>query len=227
MKKLFLLLGLLLTTFVTNSQNDCFQFGRSKHVRRVRVNRCYNFNGVGYSGDGALKLGIAQMPIMFQDRNGLPYYNVMAEMDYGDWGGGVQADIRVGNTYINTNILPDAAPLSIDTRWIGFFKPDDTRISYGGYAQLNSTNMWVDGWAFGGLVRYSYDWELFGIYAQALVPAINRQIRLVSLGKTEKNWYWFGIPEDRDFKSTRLTEYRIHLGIYLRIPHKYYEIKRF
>lgn len=225
MKKLLLLIVLFAITTPATSQ-ACYQFGIEKRIRRTNVRNCYNFNDGRYSRVGALKIGVGLMPFELADEYSNQWVNAFMEMDYGDWGGGIQWDARSGPTYISQNILSTVAPVSIDSRIYGFFKPNNKNISIGGYGQLNSTNMWIDGWVFGGFFRLAKDWEKFGIYAQTTVPAINRQRRLVRLGEVETLWYWFGIPEDRSFESVRLTEYRLQVGIYLRLEHKIFEFKR-
>jgi len=231
MKKL-LLFTLLFYFSPTFSQVGCYDFNKRGKINLKDIFSpsrigCYDFNHNRHNRIGALKVGFGILPMMMRDVDDLPIRMYMIEMDYGDWGGGMQADARYGSTYITLNYLKYMPPVSIDTRFYGFVKPlKNKNISLGGYAQLNSTNMWVDGWAFGGLVRYSKDWQWFGIFSQLTLPLINRERRAVSLSSTAARTYVSGIPITKsDFAKTRPMEFRFTVGVYLRWVHMIYPIK--
>ena len=231
MKKL-LLFTLLFYFSPTFSQVGCYDFNKRGKINLKDIFSpsrigCYDFNHNRHNRICALKVGVGILPIMMRDMDGLPIRMYMIEMDYGDWGGGMQADARYGSTYITLNYLKYMPPVSIDTRFYGFVKPlKNKNISLGGYAQLNSTNMWVDGWALGGYTRYSKDWQWFGVFSQLTLPLVHRERKAVSLNSTAARTYMAGIPiTQSNIKRTRPSEFRFTVGVYLRWVHMIYPIK--
>lgn len=230
MKKILLLI-LSLITFYSYSRSGCYSFNRGEPISLKKLfpknnTRCYDFNTGSHNRIGALKLGIGMMPFMLMDEYGVNITTLMMEIDLGDWGGGIQADYRVGNTYINTTILSSVAPMSIDSRIYGYGKLKNKNLSVGGYGQINSTSMWVDGFVLGSLLRWSKDFDYFGFFGQMNVPIWNIQKRAINLYDIDKNTYWFGMSGNKNFKPVRPTEYRFIVGIYFILEHKIYPFKR-
>jgi hypothetical protein len=187
---------------------------------------CYTFPSSARSSVGVLKLGAGIMPFMMQDNDQLPIRMFMMEMEYKTWGGGVQLDARSGKTYLSKT-FPYAPSISMDSRLYGYHNMNDN-VSIGGYGQINSTSMWVDGCALGGLLRYSQDFKNVGMFGQVQLPFFSMQRRppsTVANGMEHQKLYWFGIPENfgqDDFHKTRPSEYRFTVGVYIRINSRIY-----
>lgn len=202
MFKLFsLVVGLILPT-VMFSQHPCYDFGKNAH-------------------SNSLKVGVGKFFNMSTDNDGNAFTTIFIETDIDNWGGGLQTDIRIGDNYIN-RITP-SPKYSIDTRIVGYNKFNPVPNSQlGGFFQLNSTAMWLDGWQVGGLVRYQLETKRIGFLVQGQLPIYGMQRRALNIDDIERSNVAVGVIS-QGIDKTRRTEYRIMAGLFVKLTTPSYE----
>ena len=180
---------------------------------------CYDFSKNGNSN--SLKVGVGKFFNMSTDNDGNPFTTVFLETDIDNWGAGLQTDIRIGDNYIN-RITP-SPKYSIDTRIVGYNKFSPIPNSQlGGFFQLNSTAMWLDGWQVGGLVRYQLETKRIGFLLQGQIPVYGMQRRALNINDTERSNVAIGVIS-QGIDKTRRTEYRIMAGLFVKLTTPSYE----
>jgi hypothetical protein len=178
--------------------------------------RCYDFSK---KYDRFLKFGVGKTLIPVKDMDGRVGTTVFIEGELPTHAMGLHANIRTGSNYIR--FYSNDLPLSIDTRYT-FVKNSGKNLQYGGYVQVNTTGIWVDGVVTGGVVRLKHELNKFGFFIEGSLPVYGHHRKVISTNSSVHTNTWFD-SVNKDFKAiypigrTRSTEYRITLATYFKL----------
>lgn len=178
--------------------------------------RCYDFSK---KYDRFLKFGVGKTLLPVKDMDDRVGTTVFIEGELPNYAMGLHANIRTGNNYLR--FYGDDLPLSIDTRY-SFVKNSGKNLQYGGYVQVNTTGMWVDGVVTGGIVRFRHELNKVGFFIEGSVPVYGHHRKVISRNSSIKTNAWLDLV-DKDYISAtptgrnRSTEYRITLATYFKL----------
>lgn len=166
-----------------------------------------------------LKFGVGKTLIPVRDMDNRVGTTFFVEGELPNIAMGLHSTIRTGDNYLRFYGVD--IPISVDSRY-SFVTNKGNNLQYGGYLQVNTTGMWLDGVVAGGLVRLRHELEHVGFFIEGSIPIYGYHRKVIATDNSIDTHAWFDLIK-KDFYRydpigrTRSTEYRITIATYFKL----------